>query len=318
MSAPALLDARPAPPGTRSRPPIKRRRPARADYVAYLLLLPLAIAGWLTAMGIGPKADVGGWQSFVYVATRLLLGWWCAHAGALLAARWYAGRALPLWRIQAIGYLIVFIPVMLLFQLHLLGLQLLFPDVATQIPHAQAALSQEYLVHLLARAVPPFLPIWMAVVHAYRKQFGVDWYATRPLDDAAADSSSPSPASISAGLVRPSFLVESRLPGDARVHTLHAAEHYIEVVTDHGNDLVRHRFNDAVREMSGLNLGCQVHRSWWVSWDGIAEVLATGRSLELRLHDGRRIPVSLTYKNGFMTRYRASGTTAGQRWPPTA
>lgn len=64
-----------------------------------------------------------------------------------------------------------------------------------------------------------------------------------------------------------------KLPENAEVQTLKAAEHYIEVVSDCGNDLLRYRFNDAIRQMQPLDIGGQVHRSWWVSWDSVARVV---------------------------------------------
>jgi hypothetical protein len=293
-------------PGVRSAPPPIRREPSGWDYVAYLLVLPLVIAAWMAALGIGPKADIGRWQSFFYVATRVLAAWWCAHLGALVAARLLRGHAVPLWAIQLLGFLLIWLPVTLLFNVQLRLLDLWFPGPAGRIVHPEFSLTIGYFSYFVTRSAVTFLPVWMAVVHAYRKQFGVDWYSPRRPQEVriAAPVAGAGSVDVSGAAPRLSFLAQSRLPADTRLYTLKAAEHYIEVVGDKGKDLVRWRFNDAIRELAPLDIGCQVHRSWWVSWEGVGEVVANGRSIELVLRDGRRIPVSLTYKNGFLSRYR--------------
>lgn len=285
------------------------RRPGSWDYLAYLLILPLIIAAWMTVLGIRPRADIGAWQSFSYVATRVLIAWWAAHAGALAAARLMRGQAVPLWGVMLSGFLIIWLPVTYLFSFHLQVLSSLFPELSGRFHPLRFSWSVEYLMHFLGRSAIAFLPLWVAVAHAYRKQFGVDWYPTARRLAAAVDASRST-------ATRPTFLAQSRLPAEARILTLKAAEHYIEVVADRGTDLVRHRFNDAVQELAALGLGCQVHRSWWVSWDAIAEIVPCGRSLDLLLHDGRRIPVSLTYKHGLLSRYPRRALRAGDA-PPT-
>lgn len=282
------------------------RRPGPWDYLAYLLVLPLIIAAWMTVLGIRPRADIGAWQAFSYVATRVLIAWWAAHAGALAAARLLRGQTVPLWGVMLTGFLIIWLPVTYLFSFHLQALSILFPDLGGRFHPLRFSWSVEYLMHFLSRSAIAFLPLWVAVAHAYRKQFGVDWYPTgrRPV---AAVGANLWPAT------RLTFLAQSRLPAEAKILTLKAAEHYIEVVTDRGTDLVRHRFNDAVQELAALGLGCQVHRSWWVSWDTIADIVPCGRSLDLLLHDGRRIPVSLTYKNGLLSRYPRRALRAGDQ-----
>ncbi len=301
QQGPAILDAarRPLPAASKR---LLRREPGRWDYLAYLLVLPLVIASWLTALGIRPQAELGTWQAYIYVASRMLLAWWAAHCGALAAGRWLGQWLESLWKVQMAGFLMVWAPVTLLFHLHVHLFVMLSPDAARHLALPDFALSLEYLARLVARSAVFFLPLWMAVAHAYRKQFGVDWYGPRHTlvmePPAAAAVASPTPQTVA-----PSFLAQSRLPANAVIHTLGAAEHYIEVVCDSGKDLVRHRFTDAVREITSLGLGCQVHRSWWVAWDAVADVVPDGRGLDVILRDGRRIPVSLTYKNSFLSRY---------------
>jgi hypothetical protein len=303
---PSSLEAADPPVVADRRPPMQRRDPRWLDYLAYLVLLPLFIAAWLTALGIRPRAEIGTWASFVYVGTRVMVAWWAAHLGARLAARLLRKRSPALWKIMLAGYAIICLPVTILFQYHLDAFYVFFPDLDGRIAHPPAEFTLGYLAFFLQRAAVPFLPVWMAVVHAYRKQFGVDWYAARP--NVVAGDAAPAPP-VSAGAVpaKPSFLLHSRLPQESRIHTLKAAEHYIEVVADTGKDIIRHRFADAVDELTARALGCQVHRSWWISWEAIARVVPSGRTVELHLHDGRQVPVSLSYKSGFLRQYERRG-----------
>jgi hypothetical protein len=220
-----------------------------------------------------------------------------------MAARLLRKRSPALWQIMLAGYAIICLPVTILFQYHLEGFYLLFPDLDGRIAHPPAELTPGYVAFFLQRAAVPFLPVWMAVVHAYRKQFGVDWYAVAPNSSAGGMTiTEPAPA-IASEPAMPSFLLHSRLPHESRIYTLKAAEHYIEVVADGGKDIVRHRFADAVDEMSARGLGSQVHRSWWIGWEAIARVVPSGRTVEIHLHDGRSVPVSLSYKSGFLRQY---------------
>jgi hypothetical protein len=326
--SPAIADAARHP--VTSAPKRARRRPGGWDYFAYLVVLPLVIASWLTALGIRPRAELGTWQAYIYIATRVLLAWWAAHAGAVAAGRLFAKQCRSLWRVQLAGFLLIWFPVTLLFHLHVHVFSLFSPDAARNLALHEIVPTLEYLVRLVSRSVVFFLPLWMAVAHAYRKQFGVDWYvkpqvpaaessvaaapeppvAAPPEPGVAAAPGTPvaalSEPSVAAPFGRaapPSFLAHTRLPPDTVIHTLSAAEHYIEVVCEAGKDLVRYRFTDAVHEMTALGLGCQVHRSWWVAWNAVAGVEPHGRAIEVILRDGRRVPVSLTYKNAFLSRY---------------
>lgn len=78
------------------------------------------------------------------------------------------------------------------------------------------------------------------------------------------------------------------------LHALQAEDHYVRVFTAAGDDLVLHRFSDAIIELEGLN-GLRVHRSWWVAEDGIRDVARRDRKVFLVLKNGTEVPVSRTY-----------------------
>ena len=58
-----------------------------------------------------------------------------------------------------------------------------------------------------------------------------------------------------------------------------------------GSDLILTPLKDAIAEL-GATDGLQVHRSWWVAKGAVAEPVASGRNLSLRLSNGLEVPVS--------------------------
>ena len=75
---------------------------------------------------------------------------------------------------------------------------------------------------------------------------------------------------------------------------LHMQDHYVEVHTDEGSDLLLLRFRDALRELDGLD-GTQVHRSHWVARAAVAGVERRSGRIALRLVNGNRVPVSRSF-----------------------
>lgn len=72
---------------------------------------------------------------------------------------------------------------------------------------------------------------------------------------------------------------------------LRMQDHYLEVVTDRGRQLVYMRFADAVARVQNIP-GFVVHRSHWVAQSGITSVNKKGRATTIRTADGAQIPVS--------------------------
>lgn len=72
---------------------------------------------------------------------------------------------------------------------------------------------------------------------------------------------------------------------------LQSEDHYVRVHGMLGSELVLLRLRDAIAEMTGV-AGEQVHRSWWVSRDGVASLGQVGRSWVIRLRNGETAPVA--------------------------
>ena len=134
--------------------------------------------------------------------------------------------------------------------------------------------SQVIVIHLVLNA----LVTWLI----YEKKRG---------PDTMSEADSPHPA-----VGAPSVPFLARLPerlGRNLLH-LHMQDHYVEVHTDQGSDLLLLRFRDALRELDGLD-GAQVHRSHWVARAAVAGVERRSGRIALRLVNGNRVPVSRSF-----------------------
>ena len=75
---------------------------------------------------------------------------------------------------------------------------------------------------------------------------------------------------------------------------MESEDHYLRLHTSQGQDLILMRLADAVAELEGIE-GAQVHRSWWVAREAIAEARRGDGRATLTLKDGSEVPVSRTY-----------------------
>ncbi|MEC9345835.1 MAG: LytTR family DNA-binding domain-containing protein [Pseudomonadota bacterium] len=155
-----------------------------------------------------------------------------------------------------------------------------------------------------AAGVPPFLWLYPQIailtlaisLPVFRILQNRDRAAMETADIAVPPPPSTAPAGESlAGGEPPAsasrFL--ERLPdrlGDT-IHCLQAEDHYVRVYTPAGNDLVLHRFSDAVAELDGID-GLQVHRSWWIARAAVDDVVRRERKIFLKLGNGLEVPVS--------------------------
>ena len=87
-----------------------------------------------------------------------------------------------------------------------------------------------------------------------------------------------------------------RLPASRRGRLLHLQmrDHYVEIHTDRGSELVLMRFGDALKEL-GRTEGMQVHRSHWIARAAVKKIVRrTGRTVAF-LENGTEVPVSRRY-----------------------
>ena len=80
----------------------------------------------------------------------------------------------------------------------------------------------------------------------------------------------------------------------ARLIAVEAEDHYVQVHTDAGSELVSMRFSEALEDLAQAH-GYRLHRSWWASADAIEAVRWRRGNGEARLAGGIRAPVSRRY-----------------------
>ena len=91
-------------------------------------------------------------------------------------------------------------------------------------------------------------------------------------------------------------LILDRIPLEKRgvLVSLSVQDHYVQVVTTKGTEMILMRLSDAIKE-TGTTPGLQVHRSHWVATGQITKVNRTGDRAVLRMAAGPDIPASRSY-----------------------
>ncbi|MCU0800989.1 MAG: LytTR family transcriptional regulator [Rhodobacteraceae bacterium] len=102
------------------------------------------------------------------------------------------------------------------------------------------------------------------------------------------------PAAADAATGPPAIL--SRLPMQKRgdLLSLSVQDHYVDVVTTRGREMLLMRLGDAIRETAPVT-GLQVHRSHWVARAAVTAAERRGDGALLTLTNGAAIPVSRAY-----------------------
>ncbi|MGJ8528504.1 LytTR family DNA-binding domain-containing protein [Maritalea sp.] len=68
-------------------------------------------------------------------------------------------------------------------------------------------------------------------------------------------------------------------------------DHYVNVVTARGSELILMRMSDALKETTGIN-GLKIHRSHWIALDGIKRVVKKGGNYAVEMQDDTQLPIS--------------------------
>ena len=237
-----------------------RTEPITRSVVVRTLLVATAIGGFLSFVGAFGSAGVPFWPR---TAMMVAVGW----AGALLgmfsfrlACRIPALRR-SLW-LQALGG----------------GLIMVAPQgvvvwLLSGLPDGRLMSARHLPGLFLNTAVVCVAMTFLAVALSRNAEM-------------ATTSAAPGPAK---------FL--ERLPlklRGAAMWAVEAEDHYLRLHTSKGQDLILMRLADAVAELEGIE-GVQVHRSWWVARDAIADARRGDGRATLTPKDGSEVPVSRTY-----------------------
>ncbi|SFS16576.1 LytTR family DNA-binding domain-containing protein [Yoonia litorea] len=109
----------------------------------------------------------------------------------------------------------------------------------------------------------------------------MDWRVLPPAEDATP-------------VVRTKLHDRFRSTTTADIISMSMQDHYVEVTTSAGKELVLSRFADAIDEVKGVN-GLRLHRSHWIAEKHLVDTKRRGNRAFAKLSDGRELPVSDTY-----------------------
>lgn len=244
----------------------------------HVLWLPI-IAGFMSGWaGIESFSSAPRLVSALGGSLLALVCWVACHVSTLAVQR-ITGNRLPLIPLLALGVLasgVFMIP----------GYYAVY-ELFQQMGYSSKGWAEirDYSVAKGIAATPGTMLFWVSFNYMLFRfgvpRFGFGETPNKPTDAPAAP---PSLDPLIAKL-RP----EVRGP----ILAVQAEAHFIRVHTTRGEDLVHHRFGDAVSALSALP-GKRVHRSWWVASGAIDPHLST--SSQLILSNGLRVPVGRTYK----------------------
>ncbi|CAD0209051.1 LytTR family DNA-binding domain-containing protein [Agrobacterium fabrum] len=104
--------------------------------------------------------------------------------------------------------------------------------------------------------------------------------------------------------VNASIPLLERLPPQKRGELLRLSvqDHYTQIVTTRGQQLVLLRFADALKEL-GQTAGLQVHRSHWIADADIVSLRKQAGRLHVMTRDSTEIPVSRSYRAAVQARF---------------
>lgn len=138
-------------------------------------------------------------------------------------------------------------------------------------------------------------PFDQVLVAGLLASFGVSWLVLGLREVWPDPSASPETRA-------PALL--QRLPVEKRgaLVALSATDHYVEVITENGRELVLMRLADAIAETAPIR-GMQVHRSHWIALEQVRGVERRGEGALLYMGKGLEIPVSRRH----MSTIRAAG-----------
>ena len=241
----------------------------------HLALLAVAILflGYLGPFGTYLRMPLG--ERMAYWALAVAGNWSLALACILPAVAWLSHRVPAIVCVLA-GGLVASLPGTLL----IVAIQLLFAGAVPESVETGELFLAVALVHLVIGLI-----VWGTVELPMRYGGGAP-FAELP------GAGAPNRPEAAAGA--PPIL--DRLPVARRGRLLHLQmrDHYVEIHTDRGSELVLMRFGDALKELGGTE-GMQVHRSHWIARVAVKKIVRrAGRTVAL-LGNGAEVPVSRRY-----------------------
>jgi len=154
------------------------------------------------------------------------------------------------------------------------------------------AVYEDLLMQRYIRILLLVAPVWCALTYWWYKQREENIVTENiPKKNTPAEtekSQTPEPK-------HPAFLDKMTKPIGRSPWCIKAEQHYIRIYTESGDEMVLYRFSDAIKNLEGFD-GLQVHRSYWVAREAVANIETTDKSYILHLKNGLETPVSRSYK----------------------
>ena len=256
----------------------------------------LVTVAFLSYLGpFGTWDALGVLDRLAFWAIAVGVNWICANFVFAVTLRAFFAREWPSWAGVVLASLMSAVP----------GTAAVWMAVAVYLDYRFSGLSQ--ILRLYAQVAVLQLVIGALVYYIIERSLRVR-EATAGLSSAgggprgamsgghAPGIADASPLAGEAGAAAPPAALLARLPESKRgeLRHLRMQDHYIEVHTDKGMEMVLLRFRDALREVEGVD-GMRVHRSHWVARAAVDGVERRGGRVTLRLVDGTRVPVSRSF-----------------------
>jgi len=270
------------------------RAPTRLDALLFFLALPVGLALMFSLVEIRLTKDVPYNEAIIYMVLHMFIAWWTVSLGCYLIKFLCRNWRPPARFVCVMGFVIALIPAAMMYQTLGNYYETISPAFAANwTGFQQPSWDFEYLLYFVRFSIPA-LPLFLIGVYGYRLLTGVSFFGYEPRFPAVQQGDSS--AEPRWQTPRIGQIGDSKLPADAVILAVKAEQHYVQIWTNEGEDLLRFRFSDVPATLSASN-GAQVHRSWWVNFDAVTEIIEAGKKTELKINDELSVPVSRSYKN---------------------
>ena len=290
-------------------------------WVGFYVLAPLLSALPLGWYGAGIAAEFPFGASMLLWISICAVSWWLSDGLSRSIARLSSAKTVPI-ACLATGYLLnlllssIYNPAVLWWMIEA-GIASRTPAVDAYFAVERNLLDGDYL-RLLLLGGTPGLFVWIAGNYLFELITGIPRITGTPSVRHrifASETIDTQPATDSPAAIRPTSLTPRFFQRLTRLANLNvdellaveAEDHYIQVHSRRGKELIYYRFGDALEELTHLD-GLRIHRSAWVSKKAIDRVEGEGRNMHVRLISGERLRVSLSNRGAVQNMRRDSST----------
>jgi hypothetical protein len=310
--------------------PRGRSLSARTQQLAFFYLVPplllaLPLGAYRAGLGLPLAHSLALWTIVC------LVSWWLSEVFARVMVRALQPWAPPLWVSLTVGYLInlalsSWYVVPIVAAVVQVGALEQTPALTTFFTMERDLLDASYWFELL-RSGAPSLALWLLANYLFERVTSVRRFAARapvvteaPQPNTAASlpaSEVPVVAEPHEGkpanpltLPAPHFFGRMTRLRNLRIEELLAVEaedHYVQIYTSRGKELIYYRFKDVLDEVRHLD-GAQIHRSAWVQRCAVERLEEKGRAASVVLKSGERLAVS--FANRGLVRHALGGSSS--------